>query len=101
MEIVVQLRDVQVDGQLDTHVRERMQFAIGQHEEQIDRVKVTLQDVNGPKGGRDKRCQVQVRLRPRGDVVVEELGDDLYAAASHAADRIKVAVARELERRRT
>ncbi len=59
-----------------------------------------IDDVNGPRGGTDKRCQIVARLAPWGEVRVQELDEDFYAAISRAADRLARAVAREMERRR-
>jgi len=59
-----------------------------------------MDDVNGPRGGADKRCQIVARIAPWGDFRVEGLDGDLYGAIDRAADRLDRAVAREIERRR-
>ena len=59
-----------------------------------------MDDVNGPRGGADKRCQIVARLTPTGEVRVQELDGDLYAAISRATDRLDRAVGREVERLR-
>jgi putative sigma-54 modulation protein len=82
------------------HVRERLTAALNQYRWRVASVDVRLDDVNGPRGGVDQRCQVQVRLRPKGNVLVTELSDDLYLAVSHAADRVRNTVGRSLERRK-
>ncbi len=100
MEIEVVGRNLRVGNDLSQHVQDRLTAALGQHTANIRTVRVQLEDTNGPKGGVDKRCQVRVHLRPTGDVIVEEVSDDAFAATSQAADRAKVAVTRALERRR-
>jgi hypothetical protein len=60
---------------------------------------VRLTDVNGPRGGFDKRCRIAVALVPRGEVMVEGSGDDPFALITDAAKRVGRAVRRELERR--
>jgi ribosome-associated translation inhibitor RaiA len=66
----------------------------------VEEVVVRFEDVNGPRGGIDKECRLQVRLAPWGALEVEERRADLYAAIDVAAQRLGRAVARELERRR-
>ena len=66
----------------------------------IHRLTVRLTDVNGPRGGLDKRCRIAVALVPRGVVMVEGSGDDPFALVAGAAERAGRAVRRELERRR-
>ncbi len=81
-------------------VERRFRFALGRFAPRIGRVTITLADVNGPRGGLDRRCRVVVGLAPGGRVVAE-VTDRSYAAAScRAADRAGHAVGRELERRR-
>ncbi len=59
-----------------------------------------MDDVNGPRGGADKRILIVARLAPAWDVRVEDLDGDLYVAIDRAADRLDRAVTREMERRR-
>jgi putative sigma-54 modulation protein len=61
-------------------------------------VMVRLDDVNGPRGGNDKRCQIVAQLVPRGDVRVQERNGDLYTAISRAVRRLERTVARIAER---
>jgi ribosome-associated translation inhibitor RaiA len=54
--------------------------------------------VNGPKGGADKACRMDVTLTPGGTVRVEDVDPDLYVAIDRAAHRVNRSVARRLER---
>lgn len=66
----------------------------------IGRVIVRFSDTNGHRGGVDKRCQIDVGLRPSGSVRSEDTDADLGVAVNRAADRVARAVARVLERER-
>jgi ribosome-associated translation inhibitor RaiA len=61
---------------------------------------VRLSDVNGPRGGEDKRCHIEVRLRGMPDVVIVDTEADLYVAIDRATERAGRALVRRLERRR-
>jgi len=80
-------------------IERRLRFALGRFPGRIDRVTVRLSDVNGPRGGVDKRCRVTVLLTPRGVVRVEGSGDDPFALAARAAKRAGRTVRRALGRR--
>ncbi len=82
------------------HVDRRIDFAIRRFASRIDRVIVRLVDVNGPKGGPDKRCRIIARFSPVGSVIVEATDADVYAATTQAAIRLDECVARALTRRR-
>ena len=60
-----------VSEELQTHIERRLRFALGRFDGRIGRVTVRISDVNGPRGGIDKRCRIEVSLIPRGVVRVE------------------------------
>lgn len=62
----------------------------------IQRVAVAVSDVNGPKGGRDKRCRVLVQLAGQPAVVADAVRGDVLAALDRALERVR----RGLNRRR-
>jgi len=82
------------------HVTRRLHFALGRFTHRIERVTVRLVDINGPRGGLDKRCRIVVQLAPARRVVIEAIDSDAYAAVSQAAIRADETVARAVTRRR-
>ena len=86
--------------QLLAHAERRLRFGLSRFADRLARVTARLEDVNGPRGGVDKRVTVTVLLHPRGEVRVEETDAALEVAVDRAADRAGAAVARELARQR-
>jgi len=84
---------------LESHVRRRLGYAVGHMAHRIKSADVRVSDVNGPRGGVDKRCHVRIELHPRGTVVLTERCSDVYRAVDRASGRLKKAVLRALERR--
>jgi ribosomal subunit interface protein len=82
------------------HVERRLRFALARFDGRVTRVAVRVSDVTGAGGGVDKRCRIAVRLRPVGEIIVEDAGADLYAAIDVAAERIGRSVRHEVERLR-
>src|SRR4051812_10993910 len=66
------------DG-LKDYIERRLRFTLGRFPARIDRLTVRLSDVNGPRGGIDKRCRIALVLIPRGVVMVEGWGDGPFA----------------------
>jgi ribosome-associated translation inhibitor RaiA len=100
----VQLRGkniLELTDDLRDHADRRLRFALGRFGDRIDRVTVRLEDVNGPRGGIDKRCRIEVSLKPGGTVRLQDEGSELYSLIDWAADRVGHAVGRELDRRRS
>lgn len=53
----------------------------------VPRAEVLMSDVNGPRGGIDKRCQVQLRTDGAGSVVVTSAASDWRTALNDALAR--------------
>ena len=100
MQVNVHGRNIEVTADLIAHVERRLGFALVRFGRRIARVAVRLLDVNGPRGGVDKRCCVDVSLIPVGKVYMEDADADLYVAVDRAADRVGRAVGRRFERER-
>lgn len=53
----------------------------------VPRAEVRMSDVNGPRGGIDKRCQVELRTDGAGSVVVAAVASDWRTALDNALAR--------------
>ncbi|MDH5424614.1 MAG: HPF/RaiA family ribosome-associated protein [Gammaproteobacteria bacterium] len=100
MQVDIQARHFSLTKALHKHIEKRLRFSLGSRDEQIRRVIVRLSDINGPRGGEDKHCHVQVVLPQLGDVVIEDTEKNMYVAIDRAFDRAGYAVARRLSRQR-
>ncbi len=100
MRIDIQARGFPLTNALRGHVERRLGFALGTRDESIRHVRVRLSDINGPRGGADKCCHVQVVLNHLSDVVIKDTEADLYAAIDRAADRAGRTISRRLARQR-
>lgn len=85
---------------LREYVGKRLAYALSHGDDSITRLTVRLSDINGPRGGDDKRCLIEARLKQVPAVVVEDVEADLYVAIDRAAERAGRALARRLARSR-
>src|SRR5687768_5308788 len=101
MEIEVRVSNVAVSEALESHIRRRIDFALRRFAPRVVRVVVRVVDLNGPKGGPDKRCRMVAYLSsPAKNIIVEATDADAYVAVSQAAARLDDCVTRALVRRR-
>ncbi len=73
-------------------------FALTRFQDRMHRISVRLSDVNGPKGGVDKRCLVRIKADGLPDIVVEDTETDLYVAVDRAVDRTRRTLERHWKR---
>lgn len=60
----------------------------------ITRVRVTLADINGPKGGCDMECHAELKLQDGPSVTVRARGETPLEALTLAAHRIRARCAK-------
>ena len=100
MRLEIRSHDLEFDQELRDSIESRIRFVLARSSNRITRVTVFLSDINGPRGGIDKRCRIVVRLVPAGQVFVEDTDTDLGVVVDRAMDRVGQSVRRELERQR-
>jgi len=71
MRMMIHSRKIALPRTLRDHVERRLGFALGRFENRIDRVTVWLEDLNGPRGGVDKRCRIEACVPRSGRLQVE------------------------------
>ena len=98
MRIDIQANGFELTDALRQHAERRLQFALSWAGNDVRRIVVRLSDINGPRGGKDKRCTIQIPIPRAQDVLIEDTESDLYVAIDRAVDRAERTLARKLER---
>ncbi len=99
MRLDIRGRHFRITAALQAHVTRRIRFALGRFDHGIRGIIVRIADVNGPRGGVDKRCHLHLDVAGR-TIAIEELDRDLYVAIDRAAERAGRAAERALARQR-
>ena len=99
MQIQIYADDFDLTKGLREHVTKRLAFALNHGRDVISRIVVRLSDVNGPRGGVDKRCGIEVRLNGASAIAIDDTQVDLYAAINRAAERTGHTLDRRIARR--
>lgn len=97
MQIIFESRDADGMQMRDLSV-ERVRFALRRLTPFVPLTKVQFSDVNGPRGGVDKRCQVELKTDNAGTVVIASLARDWRTALNRSLGRATRVLARSLQR---
>lgn len=95
----IQARGFKLTGSLKERVSKRIGLILGNIGHPITGVDVRLSDINGPRGGVDKKCQVLIHLSGQSDVIVTDIQHDLYHAIDRAAGRAIRTVRRRISQK--
>ena len=98
MQILIHPRTMTADEELRERTAATLEAALAPVRSSVHRVDAYLTDVNGPRGGPDKRCRVVARLST-GPVVVSRTRTDPIAAVEAAAAVCRRSVRASLKRR--
>ena len=100
MRVAIHANGFDLTGALRQYTERRLASALGWARHHMRKLAVSLSDINGPRGGIDKRCKILVQLDGGREVIIDEREADLYAAIDRAAERADRAVSRQVERTR-
>lgn len=95
MNIDIQSKGFQLTPSLRSFLGRRLAGHLAHETGRIGRILVRMSDVNGPRGGDDKRCLIELRLKRGGSIVIDDIRTDMYEAIDQAVRR----AARSLTRR--
>ncbi|MCC7262576.1 MAG: HPF/RaiA family ribosome-associated protein [Candidatus Latescibacteria bacterium] len=98
MRMEVRAHQQKVGAALRREIERRLQFSLSRFSRQICTVKVQLSDLNGPRGGVDQCCRVDISLVTGHRLIVEDTQRCLSAAIGRATERVSRAVSRQLSR---
>ncbi len=101
MKIEVRFRGLESSDALREHAARQIHFHLSRFGNDVTAVLVRIADVNGPKGGIDKRCQISVHGTRFGSATLDEMSGDVYSAVDMAVQRIGRSIGRELDRARS
>ena len=96
----VRVLGVEFDERGRSYLRRRLGRKLGKFAASIELVSVRVDDVNGPRGGIDQVCRINVVLIGLPPVVIERRDATLEAAIDGALTGAERAVRRRVQRRR-
>lgn len=98
MKTELRAKNIQQPQDYQEHASRKIALELSRYRDRLSGVTVWLEDLNGPKGGVDKRCRVRVNGPEVGQIVAESRDVDLKTALGRAISIAGRAVARSLRR---
>jgi transcription elongation GreA/GreB family factor len=85
--------------ELEAFARRRLSYAFGRFAKRIRDIAIWLEDANGPRGGVDKQCRIEIRLTSKGHVVASSSTSSEYSAISRSVSRARAVLVRNLKQK--
>lgn len=96
MKLEIQSRHFDLTKALEAHIKRKLEYAFSRIQQHVMGITIYLSDINGPKGGCDKQCRLQISLAKKEVVVIKDMQTDLYDAIDRAIQRAGRTVTRNI-----
>lgn len=94
---------IEVHGSTSPALEEQVHNKIGKALEplgpQVQKVSVTLKDMNGLSKAPGMSCHVTINIKGEPSLVIDEVDEDMYQAIAKAGNRIKNVVSKKHDKR--
>lgn len=98
MSINFTLRGVELTPEQLDVLNRKAAFSFDRFGDKLASVEVMLEDINGPRGGDDKRCRLILRLHHAPTIILEERGAAAVAVGLIAIERASRRIAEKRPR---
>jgi putative sigma-54 modulation protein len=100
MDVTLDTRNVTVPATFRNRLTHRVSGFFSRFDHSVRKLHVTLKDVNGPRGGIDKVCQLNIELTDGKQIIVQECSNRLVKSIGLSIRRARNLVARQLKKKR-
>lgn len=98
MELAIKTSNVEMSNDITSQIKEKVQRVFSRVSDNIMAVKLTVKDVNGPKGGNDKQCTVVVHCHGMPSVVASNNQQTIVAAVNLALAKAHASLVKRVKR---
>ncbi|MFT7130449.1 MAG: putative sigma-54 modulation protein [Gammaproteobacteria bacterium] len=98
MNIHIHTKGFDLTSGIKGHIEKRIHFSLSRVQIRIDRIDIHLSDINGPKGGVDKQCNISIHPKKMANITISDTKENLYEAIDHAINRASHSLIRKVSR---
>ncbi|MDG1751570.1 MAG: hypothetical protein P8I03_07915 [Thalassotalea sp.] len=80
-------------------IRQKTYRMFNKIDDRIQKIKVILDDINGPKAGKDKHCRIVILTKGMPEIVVTDNQTSVMTAVNIALSRARLTLLRKVKRR--
>ena len=99
MELSVTGLNIDLTNESRTDIKQKTRQMFTKVCDSIQRIKVVINDINGPRGGKDMHCRVIIYAKGMPDIVVSDNQTTVLAAVNIALSRAKTTLLRKVKRK--
>ena len=99
MELTITDLNVELSNENLSRVKQKARHMFSKIGDSVQKIKVIIDDINGPKGGKDKHCRVVIQTIGMPDIVITDNQTSTMTAVNIALSRAKNTLLRKVKRK--
>lgn len=99
MELTITDLNVGLSNENLTRIRQKTRRMFSKICDNVMAINVTIDDINGPKGGKDKNCRVIIHTKGMPDVVITDNQKSVMSAVNISLSRARMTLLRKVKRK--
>ncbi|WP_188152129.1 hypothetical protein [Teredinibacter waterburyi] len=97
MNVLINSPDIKLSEAARENIRCNVLFTFSRFQNRIDDVELHIKDINGPKGGEDKQCVLNLKGRGKEPIVISGKGENVTYVVDKCLSRAKSVISRKLK----
>jgi putative sigma-54 modulation protein len=98
MYLNINTQNITLSGELRNKIRAKFALLLQTDQHKIQSIQLTLTDINGPKGGQDKQCQIRLNLSGIPSILISQRQSSMSKAFSCAYSKLTNTLRRKLSK---
>lgn len=99
MELTITDLNVGLSNESIVRIKQKTRRIFGKISDSVKAINVTIDDVNGPKGGKDKKCRIVIHTKGMPNIVITDNQASVMSAVNISLSRAKMALIRKVKRK--
>ncbi len=87
MNTQIHSNDITLNNTLHKFIQKQAKKSMTVCPDRVERLIVRLKDINGPKGGDDKECSVEIKIANSAPIIVTKRSTNIYTSIHQAMKR--------------
>ena len=100
MKIDIQAKQLKLGQTFKQNVKVKIRRLFQHNSSTVNRIDVNVSDINGPKGGEDKVCKVNISVGGGKNILVSARAASAYKAVSQAIKKANTTLSRQRQKAR-
>ncbi|MFT6900183.1 MAG: putative sigma-54 modulation protein [Colwellia sp.] len=98
MELTITNLKIELSTENLLQIRQKTRRMFNKFYDRVQVIKVTIDDINGPRGGKDKNCRVVIYSKGMPDIVVSDNQNSVMLAVNIALSRARLSFLKKVKR---